>query len=212
MKKNKWKKITALLLACLIAIQCSSFAFAYTNPFEDVSSNSWFYNAVMYVNGNGLMTGKDPSHFAPEEYMQRQDVAVVLARHFQSVGGNVDLSGPSDPYYANYIKWAKEKQIMMGYANGNFGVGDYITREAFVTVLYRYKSIGGIDPDPSVLDTYSDLNKISDYAKLPMDFAIVDGIIQGYEKDGVKTIDPQGFLTRAMAAQIMERFFDTYGD
>jgi len=41
-------------------------------------------------------------------------------------------------YYANAISWAKQNNIVNGVSETNFAPNAQITREQFVTILYRY--------------------------------------------------------------------------
>jgi N-acetylmuramoyl-L-alanine amidase CwlA len=42
-----------------------------------------------------------------------------------------------DAYYAEAVKYMKENEILVGYTDGSFGVGDNLTREQFAVALYR---------------------------------------------------------------------------
>ncbi|CDQ22560.1 peptidoglycan-binding protein [Halobacillus karajensis] len=45
---------------------------------------------------------------------------------------------PDNEYYSKAIKWAKDKKITKGIGNDEFGLGDELTREDFITMLHRY--------------------------------------------------------------------------
>ena len=81
------KKIVALLMAVVSCFSLGATAFAAENPeqtFKDVEPGTWYYEGVEYVNERGLMTGmggEDEGYFKPDEYLQRQDLALILARY-----------------------------------------------------------------------------------------------------------------------------------
>jgi N-acetylmuramoyl-L-alanine amidase len=58
--------------------------------------------------------------------------------------GSVFKDVPDNHWAIKDIQWAKEKGLIKGDGNGNFGLGKQITREEFVVVLHRfYEMIGG---------------------------------------------------------------------
>ena len=44
----------------------------------------------------------------------------------------------SGKYYSNAVIWAYQKNIVNGYADGTFGVGEFITREQIAKMLMEY--------------------------------------------------------------------------
>ena len=54
------------------------------------------------------------------------------------------------------------------------------------------------------LDSFKDADKVNDFAKKAMEWAVGNGIISG--KDNGTVLDPQGNATRAECATIIMRF------
>ncbi len=52
------------------------------NPFEDVRSGSFCYDAVLWAYENGITTGTDDTHFSPNANATRAQVAAFLCRAF----------------------------------------------------------------------------------------------------------------------------------
>ncbi len=50
------------------------------NPFEDVASGRYYYDAVLWAVENGITNGVDPSHFAPEALCNRAQIVTFLYR------------------------------------------------------------------------------------------------------------------------------------
>jgi len=50
------------------------------SPFDDVRENNWFYDAVVYVYGEGLMNGTSATHFSPGVTTTRGMFVTILGR------------------------------------------------------------------------------------------------------------------------------------
>ena len=178
-----------------------------TLPFIDVQPNHWFYDAVCYVVENGLMHGMSENTFSPNTPLQREMLAVIL----WNLAGNPEPKNAaafsdviSSQYYAKAIACASENGIVSGYGD-TFGVGDSITREQFAVMLYRYAQYKGYDTTQGgmAVREFSDYEKISDYAKTALAWAVNTGIMHGM---GDGTLAPQGQATRAEAATMLMQF------
>ncbi|WP_302770481.1 S-layer homology domain-containing protein [Anaerotignum lactatifermentans] len=180
-----------------------------TLSFKDVKESDWFYKAVSYAVENGLMSGMSEDIFAPNTPLTREMLAVVLYNvegQPESAGVNPFIDVKADMWYTDAILWANENGIVAGYDNGAYGVGDFITREQFAAILYRYAQFKGYDvsigADTNIL-SYADAFAISEYAYPAMQWACGAGIMGGMD-DG--TLMPQGKATRAEAATMLMNF------
>lgn len=54
--------------------------YSTSNPFYDVSSGSYYYDAVLWVSENGITTGKSTERFAPKDPCTRGQVVTFLYR------------------------------------------------------------------------------------------------------------------------------------
>ena len=179
-----------------------------TISFKDVKENDWFYEAVSYAVENGLMSGMSEDIFAPNTPLTREMLAVVLYNvegQPEGTGVNAFTDVKADMWYTDAILWANENGIVAGYDNGAYGVGDFITREQFAAILYRYAQFKGYDTTQGgmAVREFSDYVNISDYARPAMAWAVNAGIMGGMD-DG--TLMPQGKATRAEAATMLMQF------
>ena len=79
-----------------------------------------------------------------------------------------------------------------------------LTREQFVTMLYRCAELWEMEPDADGdLSGFADADQVSAWAKDAMTWATGCGLITGMD-DG--TLTPQGNVTRAQMAVILSRF------
>ena len=181
------------------------------NPFTDVSEKDWFYGDVMFVYENGLMLGASKTLFSPHGTATRGMMATILWRMEGSPapkGKNSFTDVEAGKWYADAITWTAENGIFAGYGKDKFGPDDPITREQLAAIFYRYADYKGYDLTvKGNLDKFKDADKITDYAKTAMQWAVGSGLVKG--KSG-NLLDPQGTATRAEIAAMLHRFIEKY--
>ena len=181
------------------------------NPFTDVSEKDWFYGDVMFVYENGLMLGTSKTLFSPYGTATRGMMATILWRMEGSPapkGKNSFTDVEAGKWYADAITWTAENSIFAGYGKDKFGPDDSITREQLAAIFYRYAGYKGYDLTvKGNLDKFKDADKVTDYAKMAMQWAVSSGLVKG--KSG-NLLDPQGTATRAEIAAMLHRFIEKY--
>ena len=111
------------------------------NPFEDVKETEYYYDAVLWALENGITTGKDDTHFAPNGNCSRAEVVTFLWR----AAGKPKATATDNPfvdvkendYYYNAVLWAVEKGITAGATATTFAPKAGCTRAEVVTFLWR---------------------------------------------------------------------------
>ena len=181
------------------------------NPFTDVSEKDWFFDDVLFVYDYGLMVGTGKTLFSPHETVTRGMMATILWRMEGSPipkGKNSFTDVEAGKWYADAITWTAENGIFAGYGKDKFGPDDPITREQLAAIFYRYADYKGYDLTvKGNLDKFKDADKITDYAKTAMQWAVGSGLVKG--KSG-NLLDPQGTATRAEIAAMLHRFIEKY--
>ena len=176
--------------------------------FPDIKKGSWYYDAVQYVAKAGFMSGYQNGNFGPGDNLKRQDFVVILAN---VAGANFSSYASSTPklkdvkkgaYYAAAVNWAVDNGIIAGYANGNFGVNDNLTREQVATILYRYMKSPEVKNIDSTLAKFKDVNRVSSFAKTAVAWAVQNNVISGMA-DG--RVAPTEGAARAQIASIIMR-------
>ena len=179
------------------------------NPFTDISEKDWFYGDVMFVYENGLMLGTSKTLFSPHGTAMRGMMVTILWRMEGSPvpkGKNSFTDVEAGKWYADAITWTAENGIFAGYGKDKFGPDDPITREQLAAIFYRYADYKGYDLTvKGDLDKFKDADKITDYAKTAMQWAVGSGLVKG--KSG-NLLDPQGTATRAEIAAMLHRFIE----
>ena len=109
------------------------------NPFKDVSTNDYYYSAVLWAVENGITSGTSADTFAPNATVTRGQTVTFLYRAAGSpaVSGGSFSDVAADAYYANAVAWASQHNITSGVGNGNFAPNADCTRAQIVTLLYR---------------------------------------------------------------------------
>ena len=176
-------------------------------PFDDVNEKDWFYNAVKYTYCNKIMSGLNGNTFSPNTKVTRGMLVTIL----YNLEGHPSITGTSkfadvqnkNIYFYNAVVWASNNNVVSGYANGKFGPDDNITREQLATILYNYCRYKGkyktVHADYS---KFTDNNKISDFAKWGMNWAVGNQIVNGSNGK----LNPQGTATRAEAAAMISNY------
>ena len=114
-----------------------------TNPFVDVPTTVYFYNAAVWASREKITTGKsDAKHFDPASPCTREEVATFLWRAM----GQPEPTLPESPFKDvqnqsafsyKAILWAFENGITKGKDETSFAPKSTCTRGEIVTFLYR---------------------------------------------------------------------------
>jgi hypothetical protein len=180
---------------------------AWQNPFTDVKTGDWFYDAVRYAVEKELFNGTSETTFAPNADMTRAMLVTVLHRlegRPAVTGTNSFSDVKSGEWYTDAVIWATANGIVGGYGNDLFGTDDPITREQMATMLLRYAEYKKYDTaKANDLAVFTDANGIASYALDAMKWANAEGLITGRT---ATTLAPTGTATRAEVATILMRF------
>ena len=174
----------------------------WNNPYIDVVSGAWYYDAVEFISTNGLMNGTSNSIFEPDAPLSRAMLAQILYNKEgrPTVASNVFTDVADNAWYADAVAWAATQGIVGGYGNGLFGPDDNITREQLAVMLWRYAG----KPAATSQELYfNDADTANGYAVDALCWAVEQGIINGH---GNGQLGPQELATRAQVAQIFMNY------
>ena len=197
----------------------------WKNPFVDVSSTANYYEAVKFVNQNGLFQGTTSTRFSPSTTMTRAMFVTVLGRlagldeatatrmyGTTSEFTDVNKNDPRYGYYSYavpYIAWATQNGIIEGHGGaekGTFGPEDPITHQQMYVIMQRYASSIAKKPLTSTSGVnlpYTDKTQIADWAEYAVKVAYVNDYIV---TTGTNKISPTTSATRAELAMLIEKF------
>ena len=180
-------------------------------PFYDVSQSNWYYAQVGFAYERGLFSGVDEHHFSANTAMNRAMLMSVLHRlaGTPAAAGDVSFTDvPNGQWYTQAVRWGASVGITSGTGNGGFSPNGAVTREQAVAMLYNYayKYAGTDVSGGAALSGYGDLDRLSNWARPAMTWAVDRGIISGAANGGTLTLDPQRGATRAEMATMLKAF------
>ncbi len=183
----------------------------WKNPYRDVRSNAWYYEAVAYVTRNGLMVGTGTMTFSPDEQMNRAMIAMILYK----MNGMPSVAGmtapftdvPDDTWYTNAVIWAYNCGVASGTSATTFSPMANITREQMMTMFYGYAVYMNYNTMAVAdLSVFPDSGDVSHWAEVKLGWGVANALIKGVqESDGVY-LRPRATATRAEAAAILRSF------
>lgn len=109
--------------------------------FKDVSEKTSGYKAIQWAVQEGLIVGYKDGTFRPNDYLTREQAAVIIWRWGKKQTPNInskpfiDVNAKAGSYKA--ILWGTEKGIIKGYKDGTFRPSEICRRKHAVTFLYR---------------------------------------------------------------------------
>ncbi len=183
-------------------------------PFTDVAKDDWFYDAVEYVYGKGLMIGNNAEGtlFDPDVILNRAMLATVLYRiegqpEVEFKGAFDDV--PEGEWYSAPVEWAADLEIVLGFGDGNFKPTDELTREQAMAMLNRYAAYKGYKTSAN-----EDVSEaiISDWAVENVEWAVEYGIIYLGEEGEIAGFDATADISRAEMAYALAQFSAEYID
>jgi subtilisin family serine protease len=117
--------------------------------FADVSKSAWYADAVNKAYAAGIIAGLDDAHFAPNETVTREQMALMVMKAYEHQTGNplsninitqeVKFSdeGSVSAWARTFVRLADAKGLMSGRTNGAFDPSQNATRAEAISVIKR---------------------------------------------------------------------------
>ena len=176
----------------------------FENPFSDVREGDWYYAYVMTAAEAELINGYRDGTFLPTKALTRAEAATLLYRLSGSpeVDGSASFTDLPNEWYRDAIAWAEQSGVVTGFPDGTFRPDELVTREQFVTMLWRLKG----EPQASAeAEGFEDIDCVSGYARTAFAWAVENGIVNGttsHDKEGTY-LAPQDNIKRCEVAKIL---------
>lgn len=174
------------------------------NPFNDVKTKDYFYEAVLWAVDRGITNGTGTTTFSPNATCTRGQIATFLWR----AAGQPKPKSNRNPfndvkekdYYYKAVLWAVGEGITTGTSRTTFSPNAPCTRGQIATFLHR--AAGSPTPQTSK-NPFTDV-KDRDYYYNAVLWAVGEGITNGTSKT---TFAPSAPCTRAQIATLLYRYY-----
>lgn len=102
-------------------------AMPYWNAFPDIEAGTWYTDAVLWANSQGVVKGYDNGCFGPSDYITREQMATMLYRYAGGKGYDVSEKAEFDyfadasrvsGFAADAMRWATGTGIISGKDSG----------------------------------------------------------------------------------------------
>ena len=175
--------------------------------FTDLEQASWAKDAIIYLAQKGIVNGKTETEFFPDDNITREEAVKILVLAFAPDAQAAEISfadADKNAWYHSYIAKAVGAGIVNGYSDTRFGIGDKISREDMVTMIYRAAVNSGITLQTEEIG-FADGNDIADYAKEAVGALSKAEIVSGVD---FSHFAPKAQATRAQMAKIIYRLLE----
>ncbi len=217
MKKFRIAALVFFVLLLLSALAVGANAKWWDeNPYSDVRSDAWYYDAVRICKEQGVFSGTSDTAFGIKKTMTRAMFVTALAgaadydkEAYADAAPFDDV--PAGKWYSAPVAWASEKGITGGTGDGVFSPNRAITRQEFVTMLRKFAEAAGYDASAgeTALDSFADADRVAAWARESMIWAYEKGIVSGVKKTDGTYLQPKATATREQAAQMVVRLLYT---
>lgn len=171
------------------------------NPFIDVKSGDYFYDAVLWAVEQKITSGTSATTFSPAVSCTRAQMVTFLWR----AAGSPKVENVSNPftdvkpgsYYYDAVLWAIKNGVTSGTSATTFHPDNTVTRGQTVTFLYRNAG----SPDVETTGSFTDVAATSYYAQA-VAWAVKNGITTGV---GNGKFAPDADCTRAQIVTFLYR-------
>lgn len=110
--------------------------------FEDVKDSLWYADSIRWATEKGLISGYGNGTFGPNDYVSREQLAVILWHYAGSPKAYASLNFVDSDQVAGYsqeaMKWAVESGIINGTSNGMLAPQGIATRAQVAAMLMNF--------------------------------------------------------------------------
>lgn len=212
MKTLKFFAVILCAITLISAIAIASNAKWWDeNPFTDVKSSHWYYDAVRICNENEVFNGTSADKYSPSVKMTRAMLVKALANldgYTESFKGTTPFTDvKSSHWFASAVEWAYTNNITSGKTATTFAPNENITREQLGAMLHRYAIYKGMEEKNSAdISAFPDASKVSSYAVKDFEWAYGNGIINGSKSGDKLYLNPRNPATRAECATMFSKY------
>ncbi|NLB82458.1 MAG: S-layer homology domain-containing protein [Clostridiaceae bacterium] len=176
--------------------------------FEDATGWGREYIESLYY--RGIINGKAPRLFAPEDSITREEFVKLIVELFslEEQAHYAPFSDVnSDEWYYKYVATAYKNNIINGIGDNLFGTGQLITRQDMCRIIANAIAINKLAVESGQSVAFSDEDDIAVYAQSSVALLQHLKIIEGDEEGN---FNPNNNATRQEAAKIIYKVLELY--
>ncbi len=182
--------------------------------FTDVAKDVWYYDSIAYCYTRSFMSGSSATTFSPDKTLTREQFVQVLFNiekmdpaDYAGETGFTDV--PAGQWYSPAVKWALETGVSNGNGNGQFLLGQKVTREQVCVFVMNYAKSIHVNVTGRTTLKYADRASISSWATDAVNWMTYKGYLDSVAVNN--KIQPKGSFTRAEFAVVVADFMGEYG-
>ena len=174
-----------------------------TIPFNDISSDDYYYDAVLWATEKNITKGASETSFAPDAECNRAQMTTFLWRASGCPEPSTDTCTFVDINEGNYcykaVLWAVENGITTGTSDNTFSPNQIVNRAQAVTFISRLSNAAAPKKSNHFIDVAAD-----SYYSRAVQWAVENGITTGTSDN---TFSPDNSCTRGQIVTFLYRFF-----
>lgn len=210
-EKNSLEFVTGKIIGNKIQLKLNHFSkyviLESKLSFEDVKDH-WSRKYVESMAAKNVVNGYEDGTFRPDNEITRAEFAKMIVSALELDlsnynGGFSDIKATD--WYADYVATIVRLGLARGYGDGTFKPNNKITRAEMAVILGNALDLE-VKPDEinSLLNKFTDLDTLEDWAKLGVSKVIKAGIMVGSDDK----FNPRGTATRGEVATAIYRLYN----
>ena len=181
-----------------------------TVPDYFTDANGWGKAYIEALRARGIISGKAEGLFMPDDSITREEFVKLVVELFGMTDSTATAEFTdvdSGAWYYQYVATAAKKGIVSGVGDGQFGIGQKITRQDMAKIISNILTSQGIATTAASQDVFADYTQIADYAQEAVLSIYNLGIISG---DDQGNFNPNAFATRQESAKMIYGLLGVY--
>ncbi len=178
------------------------------SPFTDMEH--WSAEYVLPLYNTGVVNGKTPFEFRPDDKITRAEFAALVCRAFRAKGGSCSFEDvPSDGWYYESVAALSSLGIINGTSEKTFSPDAFLKREEMIVILMRTYEAVGLEAEKSSVNRFYDHGDISEWAEDYVARGLAIGMVNGTEQS---LFLPKRQATRGEACAMLYRLLETLNE
>jgi hypothetical protein len=206
-------KLLPVLTACLVTSTLTSAAMASTTTFSDIR-DSYATNQIQALSDAGIIAGYKDGTFRPKNNITREELATILAKTLK-----LPLDRSASLQFTDIDDWARpyvgalvNHKLTSGISATLFGAHNSISREQVAVFFIKALGIEDFAKQMNLSPSFSDNNKIANYAVPYVALAQKIGLMKGSaNSDGSFQMNPTNFADRQAVARLAYEIYANAG-